>query len=61
VQMGPDLFPIIRVAVDEDRRSAKFLMLGSASQDLIRQSSETPPGEFIISSQRHLPIRCCRI
>jgi hypothetical protein len=46
VQMGPELFPIIRVAVDEDRRPAKFLILGSASQDLIRQSSETLAGRI---------------
>ncbi len=46
VQMGPELFPVIRVAVDEDRRPAKFLILGSASQDLIRQSSETLAGRI---------------
>jgi predicted AAA+ superfamily ATPase len=46
VQMGPELFPIIRVAVDEDRRPGKFLILGSASQDLIRQSSETLAGRI---------------
>jgi hypothetical protein len=46
VQMGPELFPIIRVAVDEDRRPAKFLILGSATQDLIRQSSETLAGRI---------------
>lgn len=46
VQMGPELFPIIRVAVDEDRRPGKFLILGSASQDLIRQSSQTLAGRI---------------
>lgn len=46
VQMGPELFPVIRVAVDEDRRPGKFLILGSASQDLIRQSSQTPAGRI---------------
>jgi predicted AAA+ superfamily ATPase len=46
VQMGPELFPIIRVSVDEDRRPGKFLILGSASQDLIRQSSETLAGRI---------------
>jgi hypothetical protein len=44
VQMGPEMFPVIRVVVDEDRRPGKFLILGSASQDLIRQSSETLAG-----------------
>ncbi len=46
IQMGPELFPILRVAVDEDRRPGKFLILGSASQDLIRQSSETLAGRI---------------
>lgn len=46
VQMGPDLFPIIRVTVDDARRPGQFLILGSASQDLIRQSSETLAGRI---------------
>ena len=46
VQMGPEMFPVIRVAVDEDRRAGKFLILGSASQDLIRKSSETLAGRI---------------
>lgn len=46
VQMGSELFPIIRVFVDEDRRPGKFLILGSASQDLIRKSSETLAGRI---------------
>lgn len=44
--MGLELFPIIRVMVDEDRRSGKFLILGSASQDLIRNSTETLAGRI---------------
>lgn len=46
VQMGPQLFPILRVAVDENRIAGRFLILGSASQDLIRQSSETLAGRI---------------
>ena len=46
VQMGPELFPIIQVLVDEDRRPGKLLMLGSASQDLIRKSSESLAGRI---------------
>lgn len=44
VQMGPELFPIIRVVADEVKRPGKFLLLGSASQDLIRHGSETLAG-----------------
>jgi hypothetical protein len=46
IQIGPELFPVIRVMVDEDRRPGKFLILGSASQDLIRNSSETLAGRI---------------
>ncbi|MGD9216926.1 MAG: AAA family ATPase, partial [Desulfobacteraceae bacterium] len=40
------MFPVMRVMVDEDRRPGKFLILGSASQDLIRSSSETLAGRI---------------
>jgi predicted AAA+ superfamily ATPase len=46
IQMGPELFPIIRVMVDEDRRPGKFFISGSASQDLIRNSAETLAGRI---------------
>ena len=44
VQKVPELFPLIRVLVDE--RPRKFLILGSASRDLLRQSSETLAGRI---------------
>ncbi len=44
VQRRPELFPLLRVVVDEDRRPGKFLILGSASPDLIRHGSETLTG-----------------
>lgn len=44
IQRRPDLFPVLRVLVD--RFDKKFLILGSASQDLIRQSSETLAGRI---------------
>ncbi len=46
VQMRPDLFPIIRVLVDDPSRKRNLLILGSASRDLIRQSSETLAGRI---------------
>jgi len=46
VQLKPDLFPILRALVDLDRRSGRFVILGSAAQDLIRQSSETLAGRI---------------
>ena len=44
IQMRPELFPVLRVLVD--KFPSKILILGSASQDLIRQSSETLAGRI---------------
>lgn len=44
IQRVPELFPILRVLVDEKPR--KFLILGSASRDLLQQSSETLAGRI---------------
>lgn len=46
VQLHPELFPVVRALVDQDRRPGRYLVLGSASQDLIRQSSETLAGRI---------------
>lgn len=46
IQRRPDLFPILRVLVDHPTKKYKFLILGSASRDLIHQSSETLAGRI---------------
>lgn len=46
IQLRPDLFPVLRVLVDREDCPAKFLILGSASRDLIRQGSETLAGRI---------------
>lgn len=46
VQRRPDLFPILRVLVDREPLPARFLILGSASPDLLRQSSESLAGRI---------------
>ena len=46
IQRRPDLFPVIRSLVDEWGGKGRFLILGSASQDLIRQSSESLAGRI---------------
>ncbi|HUX53474.1 MAG TPA: ATP-binding protein [Williamwhitmania sp.] len=46
IQRLPNLFPLIRSLVDEWGGKGHFLLLGSASQDLIRQSSETLAGRI---------------
>jgi len=46
IQHRPDLFPILRVLTDRAQNTAKILILGSASRDLIRQGSETLAGRI---------------
>ncbi len=46
IQRRPDLFPILRVLVDDPVKKYRFLILGSASRDLIRQSSESLAGRI---------------
>lgn len=46
IQRKPDIFPTIRSVVDEENRNGRFLILGSASPDLIRQSSESLAGRI---------------
>jgi len=46
VQRRPDLFPVLRVLVDRPGRDTRFLVLGSASPDLLHQSSETLAGRI---------------
>jgi hypothetical protein len=46
VQRRPDLFPVLRVLLDRDPLPARFLILGSASPDLLRQSSESLAGRL---------------
>lgn len=44
VQRVKELFPVLRVLADEEDSPRKFLILGSASRDLINQSSESLAG-----------------
>jgi hypothetical protein len=44
IQRKPDLFPVLRVLVDRTPLPARFLVLGSASPALLRQSSESLAG-----------------
>ncbi len=56
VQLRPNLFPILRSLIDAriraGEKSAQFLLLGSASRDLLQQSSETLAGRI-----RYLELR----
>jgi hypothetical protein len=49
IQARPQLFGVLRVLVDRPRSPARFLVLGSASPDIVRGASETLAGrvEFV--------------
>jgi len=46
IQCKPDIFPILRGVIDRNKRNGQFLILGSASRDLIKQSSESLAGRL---------------
>lgn len=46
IQLRPELFGILRVLADREGADTRFLILGSASRDLIRQGSETLAGRI---------------
>jgi predicted AAA+ superfamily ATPase len=52
IQRRAELFPVLRVLADRQPRSARFLVLGSASLDLLRQASETLAGRMETLSLR---------
>lgn len=57
VQRRPELFPVLRVLLDRKAAPARFLVLGSASGDLLRQSSESLAGrvEYVTLGGFSLP------
>lgn len=46
VQLRPELFPVLRSIIDENRRAGMIFLLGSASPELLRQGSETLAGRI---------------
>ncbi len=46
VQRAPELFRVLRVLLDRDHAPARFLLLGSASPQLLRQGSESLAGRL---------------
>lgn len=46
IQRRPELFSILRALIDEDRHPGRFLLLGSASPQLLRQASESLAGRI---------------
>ena len=46
IQLRPELFSVLRSEIDRDRRPGRFILLGSASQSLVKNSSETLAGRI---------------
>ena len=44
IQLVPELFSVLRSEIDRNRRPGRFILLGSASQDLIQKTSESLAG-----------------
>ena len=49
IQRLPTVFPLLRALIDQDRRPARFIILGSASPEMVRQSSESLAGRIAYS------------
>lgn len=62
IQLVPKLFSVLRSVIDSNRINGKFILLGSASQELIQQTSESLAGRigmlhlspFLITELNHL-------
>jgi len=46
IQLRPEIFPVLRVLADREGSPARFLVLGSASPELLRQGSESLAGRI---------------
>jgi predicted AAA+ superfamily ATPase len=47
IQRKPDLFPVLRSVIDKKRINGRFILLGSASQQLLFLSNETLAGRIV--------------
>lgn len=56
VQRRPELFPLLRVLADRQPLPARFLILGSAAPELLRQSSESLAGRMEIVTMSGLSL-----
>jgi len=59
IQRKPELFPLLRSAIDQERLPGRFILLGSASPELLFISSETLTGRIIYTELT--PFLICEI
>ena len=63
IQLRPELFPALRVLIDKNKDFQRYFILGSASPELIRQTSQTLAGRiayieltpFTLNEVGHMP------
>ena len=63
IQLVPHLFSVLRSVIDQNRRNGRFILLGSASRNLIQHSAESLAGRigfitltpFLINEVSYLP------
>lgn len=57
IQHAPETFPVLRVLADRDPLPARFLVLGSAAPELLRQSSESLAGRIAFHELQPFDLR----
>jgi predicted AAA+ superfamily ATPase len=57
IQRMPELFPLMRALVDQGGKKGRFLILGSASPDLIKRASESLAGRIVYHELAPLNLR----
>lgn len=60
VQRVTSIFPILRFLVDEHRIPLRFLLLGSASPELIKNSSESLAGRIAYAELKTQKHKCAK-
>ncbi|MEI6898355.1 MAG: ATP-binding protein [Bacteroidota bacterium] len=59
IQLMPDLFSILRSEIDEYRKNGRFILLGSASRELLQKSSQSLAGR--IGYRELSPFQACEL
>jgi hypothetical protein len=59
IQRVPELFPVLRGLIDKNRTPGRFIILGSASPELLKQSSESLAGR--IAYKELAPFNCTEL
>ena len=56
IQVMPEIFPVMRALIDQDRRPGRFLVLGSSSPSLVRGAADSLAGRVAYAHLRPLGV-----